>query len=778
VAQQTEVRTEGRPGAPDDRYQRLFESLAEPVFVIDQEGGWILEVTPATAPIYGYTRDELIGRSLSEVCADPDLALQDLRPGARPVAVRVHRRQDGSLFPVEVVASTVEWGGRRAVIHVVRDLTERVRAEEALRDSKALVEAVVENVPLMVFLKEATDLRFVMFNRAGEELLGYDRSTFLGKNNLDLFPPDQAAHFMAKDREVLDGAAGALDIPEEDILTARQGLRILHTRKVCIRGADGTTKYLLGVSEDITERKRAEEALKASETRFRQIIMASPVPMALNDGQRRITFLNPAFVETFGYALEDVPTLDAWWPRAYPDPAYRRSISDAWNAELERSLRTGEVFAPLEVGVRCKDGSEKIVLASAAPLSEAPQDDHLVVLFDVTERKRLQAGLAQADRLSSMGLLAAGVAHEINNPLAFVLANIDAVARDLPRLTGDGAARVDPALLQDLEQCIRGALDGVQRIRKISQSLGAFSRVERAQLARTDLNQAIGAAVTMARNEVKYRAHLVTELGQVPAVLASDGKLSQVFLNLILNAAHAIEEGHVDDHRVTLRTWAEGGDVFAEVADTGHGIAPENLGRIFEPFFSTKPIGAGSGLGLAITRSLVAEFGGDIRVESAAGQGTRFVVRLPACAAPPERPPGAADAPRAAEAEVRGRILIVDDEEQVRRILLRLLGSRHEVVAAASGREARALLEVDQAFDVVLCDLMMPEMTGMDLHAWLVAQASGLARRVVFMSGGAFTPRAADYVASVGNLQIDKPFEPAALRQAVATLVAAVRGER
>ena len=146
-------------------------------------------------------------------------------------------------------------------VAIFEDITERKRAEEELRESKALVDAVVENVPLMIFLKEATDLRFVIFNRAGEELLGYDRKALLGKNNLDLFPPEQAAHFMTKDRDVLDGELSMLDIPEESILTAKKGLRLLHTRKVCIRGADGTTKFLLGISEDITERKQAENTI-------------------------------------------------------------------------------------------------------------------------------------------------------------------------------------------------------------------------------------------------------------------------------------------------------------------------------------------------------------------------------------------------------------------------------------------------------------------------------------------------------------------------------------
>jgi len=357
VDQQREVRTGAAPAAGDDRYRLLFEALADPVLVVDQLDGRILDVTPATAPLYGYPRGELVGRCIAEVVVDPGQALEDLRQGPRRTTLRVHRRRDGTPFPVEVITSAVAWDGRPAVIQVVRDVTERVRAEEALRESKALVDAVVDNVPLMVFLKEATDLRFVLFNRAGEELVGYDRSTFLGRNNLDLFPPEQAAHFMAKDREVLDGPSGVLDIPEEGILTARKGQRLLHTRKVCIRGADGTTKYLLGVSEDITERKQAEEALRASEARFREIIMASPVPLALIDGLGRITFLNPVFIQTFGYTLADVPTLAEWWPRAYPAPAHRQRIVAAWQAELERTSRTGEAFAPLELEVRCQDGT-------------------------------------------------------------------------------------------------------------------------------------------------------------------------------------------------------------------------------------------------------------------------------------------------------------------------------------------------------------------------------------------------------------------------------------
>ncbi|MFH1800711.1 MAG: PAS domain S-box protein [Candidatus Omnitrophota bacterium] len=168
------------------------------------------------------------------------------------------------------------------VLGIARDITDRMKTEQELRESKELTEAVVENVPLMIFLKEAKDLRFIIFNRAGEELLGYDRKAVLGKNNLDLFPPEQAAFFAAKDREVLDGKAGMVDIPEEPILTAKKGERLLHTRKVCVRGADGVTKYLLGISEDITEQKilaaeknRVEVMAAATEAKTKFISMIS-----------------------------------------------------------------------------------------------------------------------------------------------------------------------------------------------------------------------------------------------------------------------------------------------------------------------------------------------------------------------------------------------------------------------------------------------------------------------------------------------------------------------
>ncbi len=418
------------------------------------------------------------------------------------------------------------------------------------------------------------------------------------------------------------------------------------------------------------------------------------------------------------------------------------------------------------------------------------------------ELKRTQAGLAQADRLSSMGLLAAGVAHEINNPLTFVLFTLETLSQGLlPRLvdllrrshvslSSHERPEALPQLLRDLQECLhassvedlfdrsRDALVATHRIKDIVRSLGTFARVEATQTEPVDIRASIEHAMTMASNELKYRARAVKELSPVPEVLGSEGNLAQVFLNLIINAAHAIPEGRVESNEVRVRTWAEGDDVLAEVRDTGRGIAAECRARIFEPFFTTKSVGIGSGLGLSICKKIITELGGDISFTSELGRGTSFVVRLHRIPngwkrqddATPEHPP--------VRPTERGRILVVDDEAGIRAVLTRLLGEDHEVIAAASGNEARSLLARDRAFDLIFCDLMMPDVSGMDLHAWLTTHDPQLAEQVVFITGGAFTPGASEYLKRVGSLRVEKPFDAMAFRKMTSELMIAARSKR
>ncbi|HBC88816.1 MAG TPA: hypothetical protein DCZ94_17880 [Lentisphaeria bacterium] len=274
----------------------------------------------------------------------------------------------------------------------IRDITKRKWTEEELKKSKALINAVVENVPHMIFLKEATDLRFVIFNRAGEELLGYDRKALLGKNNLDLFPPEQAAHFMASDHEVLDGETGMLDIPEELILTAKKGQRLLHTRKICIRGEDGTTKFLLGISEDITERKKAEDKIEGL-SRFPE---ENPAPVLRVTAQGVLEYANPA-------ADILLPVMGA-------------EVGGAVNAEWQAHI--GEAIAKAHpVNIEFQSGN-RTFSATLAPIV----DHGYVNLYirDITERKKAEEEIKRNYEIQAAMNALLKLSIEINNEKEFL----------------------------------------------------------------------------------------------------------------------------------------------------------------------------------------------------------------------------------------------------------------------------------------------------------------------------------------------------------------------
>jgi PAS domain S-box-containing protein len=269
------------------------------------------------------------------------------------------------------------------------DITDRKQAEEKLLESKTLIETVVENVPLMIFLKEATDLRFVIFNRAGEELLGYDRKDLLGKNDLDLFPPEQAAHFMAKDREVLDGKAGVMDIPEEPIQTAKKGQRLLHTKKVCIRSADGATKYLLGISEDITERKEAEEALRESEELLKSYLENAPDGIYMSDLQGTFLYGNRRCEELIGYRREELIGRNFLEFNLLSENSLDKAV------QLLQANMEDKSTGPDEIDLINKEGRLIPVEINTNVIQRIGQRIVIASVRDITERKRAEEQLRQ-----------------------------------------------------------------------------------------------------------------------------------------------------------------------------------------------------------------------------------------------------------------------------------------------------------------------------------------------------------------------------------------------
>lgn len=345
------------------------------------------------------------------------------------------------------------------------------------------------------------------------------------------------------------------------------------------------------------------------------------------------------------------------------------------------------------------------------------------------------------------------VAHEINNPLMAVLANLEMLANDL----GDFIEAPSTVSTVDMLAELRDAREAAERLRHIVWDLKLFSRGDEETRGRVDVERVLESSLRMVANEIRHRARLVRDYRPIPPVFANESHLGQVFLNLLVNAAQAIPEGHADRNEIRVITsTTDDGRVRVAISDTGTGMPPEIAARIFTPFFTTKPVGVGTGLGLAICHQLVGALGGEIAVDTAAGRGTTFSVTLP---------PLTGDAPAKTTTlkipivlRRRARLLIVDDDELVVSTIVRSLGKDHDVVALSDPHEAARRIHGGERYDRILCDLMMPTGTGMDLYADLLEAAPDQAERIVFITGGAFTERAREFLDDVPNPRLEKPF--------------------
>jgi signal transduction histidine kinase len=372
------------------------------------------------------------------------------------------------------------------------------------------------------------------------------------------------------------------------------------------------------------------------------------------------------------------------------------------------------------------------------------------------ERKKMQEQLLISDRMASVGTLAAGVAHEINNPLAAVITNLELMFRDMTAVCTD---RDLTERLRDVFAELRDARESADRMRHIVRDLKIFSRsTDDEHKGAIDVHRVMDSSLRMAHNEIRHRASLIKEYSNVPLVEANEARLGQVFLNLVVNAAQAIVEGNAEHNAIRVSTYQNAaGMVVVEIRDTGSGIAPEHLTRIFDAFFTTKPVGVGTGLGLSICHRIVRSLGGNLEVESEVGKGSVFRVLLPRAASTEEtRPPASAPISRAAR---RARVLVVDDEPMIATAIRRTLGLEHDVTLTSAAAAALDRIERGEEFDIILCDLMMPQMTGMDLYGELTRTAPEQAGRMVFLSGGAFTSAARTFLDEVPNQHLEKPFD-------------------
>ncbi len=409
------------------------------------------------------------------------------------------------------------------------------------------------------------------------------------------------------------------------------------------------------------------------------------------------------------------------------------------------------------------------------------------VLFDAAfmamelHRTRLELGdvgecLVHADRLASIGQLTAGVAHEINNPMASLLANLTSMRDQVAAALGAGAGDGFAAQLGEWADVLDESIASVGHVRSIARELRGFSRIDGHVAEIIDVNDVLETACRLTDGLVRRRARLYRQLRPVATVRGSYSKLVQVFTNLLTNAAQAIE-GRRSDNQIRVSTDECDGSIVAAVEDTGTGIPEEIRKLVFEPFFTTKSRDEGNGLGLSVSAEIVRACGGDIAFIALDGGGTRFEVRLPVDGRPVQSAVAsgrgaslARPQPRQTSQVWRARVLLIDDEPSLLRAFRRVLAPRHDVVLAANGQQGLDILHRDSAFDGVICDFTMPDIDGIRIYEAMATRDSELAERIVFCTGGPVSHRGRAFIETTSNTVLEKPVSPELLLGAIEQL--------
>ena len=490
---------------------------------------------------------------------------------------------------------------------------------EALQERERELDTIIESIPNMIFLKDARELRFVRLNRAGEELLGIPGENLLGKNDYDFFPIEQAEFFINKDREVLDSGK-LMDIPEEPIETP-SGKRILHTRKVAILGEQGEARYLLGISEDITERKQAESEQKETEIRFQTLFDTAAEFIFVINPEDRITQANRYVFERTGYTKNDVI--------GHSIKEFLTEDSQHF-CECDFPILQERGYCRSDIEFVCNDGSilQMECSATAVPDENGVIKSFLIIQHDVTERKLAeelskshQRELAHVARLGTMGEMATGIAHELNQPLTAIISYCGTAASLVNSL---------PSPPQQLSEILELATKQAHRAGDIIRNLRAFVSKESKNKETFEIDRVIYDIVTFLKSEVrKSGVKLELQLGaRAGKVTANRVQIEQVLVNLVRNSLEALEHTLSVDGRVDIQTRLLPNDmVEVIVTDNGHGVDAALADKIFDQFQTSKE--EGMGIGLSLSRSIIEAHGGKLWVDKEHQNGALFAFKLP-----------------------------------------------------------------------------------------------------------------------------------------------------
>ena len=703
--------------ASEANYRAIFEASEDAIFIHDYDTGAILDVNPKACSASGYTRDELRRRSVGDISgneppytdAEAKRLIREVRDGRGPLRFEWRRRnKDGSLHWDEVTLKKVDIAGRAHILAMTRQITERKSAVEALAASEEQYRSIFNATADSLVLRDA-EFRVVDVNPAYEAMSGRKRADVLGRGDLTMSPPELNqrvrtlhARALAGELVVFEALARRKDGSRFDIET--RGVPILHQGR----------PHVLYIGRDITVRKRAEELLRASEEQYREIFDASADALVLWDSELRRVDVNRAYERIYGFDREEVigggyaDNLPLQYAERRRDLVRRTLAGESCSVELE-SVR--------------KDGSPIHVEVRTIPIQHRGRPHVLAISREVTERKRAEAEraqlemqLRQAQKMEAIGQLTGGIAHDFNNILQSVLGNL--------MLAGERVEELGDA---KLARYLDRAQISTRRARELIQQMLTFSRGKRGEPRVLALAPLVTEAAKLLRPTLPSTIELSVETKEdLPTVKVDRVQAEQVLLNLCINARDAMgghgsialavrQAPHAGGVCTACRQRFAGRFVELAVCDTGPGIAPEVVDRMFEPFFSTKEVGKGSGMGLSMVHGIVHEHGGHVVVDTAPGRGAVFRVLLPAVSGviAPEKKQTVAKA----RPKLSGTVLVVDDEHMLLEFMGDLLsGWGLEVTLKASGIEAKhAFAAEPQRYDLVLTDHTMPRVTGLEL---------------------------------------------------------------
>jgi two-component system NtrC family sensor kinase len=584
-----------------------------------------------------------------------------------------------------------------------------------------------------------TDRRVLAVNEAAAQLLGIDAGALVGEAIADQVAPAERAHVASREDKVLAGEAQRYETKvinhrtkeERDVAVSSGPFRV-----------DDDLIGTVATLRDITDPKRAQDTLARSEARYRHLVESASDAIVTLDANGRFTTVNHAAENISGYRREEL--VGQWFAPMLPDDDLPKALG-----HFQQAL-AGETGL-FETQFYRKDGEVRIISVTYS----TPQKDEevLCLIRDVTDQKMLQEQLIQSEKMSAIGQLVSGVAHELNNPLAGISAFAQLLLAE---------KRFPP----DQRTAAETIYSEARRASRIVQNLLTFARQHKAEKGPTTLNQVLDDTLELRAYELRVRGIDVRrEYDEaLPDTMADAHQLQQVFLNLITNAEQAMEKADGHHHRLTVRTRRAGEAVRIEIEDTGGGIPPNLVERIFNPFFTTKPTGSGTGLGLSISLGIVREHEGKIWAENAQG-GARFVVELPII-----EPENSGEHQSVTTVQPTGdslKILVVDDEASVRVSLQRYLATRgHQVETTASGEDALGRLK-SGSYDAVIVDMRMPDLSGEQLFERLRSNDPGHAERVIFTTGDLVGDQMRRFLDGTGRPCVPKPFEFASFDQAL-----------